>query len=142
MIRAMFQQSWNIHKSYGITPLRSYLESERITLPELKELVQKLGSAVRKPFKVALQDYSREIKKAPPEYYDDFYYFRGRIFRPLDKIFAKFDPAEMPIRQLKRFVFNTKKIDVDVEDRPKKTPSELALFVQIPNDAMFIVKQL
>src|SRR5207302_9035693 len=33
MIRAMFQQSWNIHKRYGITPLRSYLESERITLP-------------------------------------------------------------------------------------------------------------
>src|SRR5207245_1344722 len=49
LIRAMFQQSWNIHKKYGVTPLRSYLESERITLPELKELVQKLGSAVRKP---------------------------------------------------------------------------------------------
>src|SRR5438128_10495245 len=100
LIRAMFQQSWNIHKKYGVTPLRSYLESERITLPELKELVQKVGSAVRKQFRVALQDYSLEIKTAPPEYYDDFYYFRGRIFRPLDKILPNFNSAAMPIRQL------------------------------------------
>ena len=142
LIRAMFQQSWNTHKKYGVTPLRSYLESERIALPELKELVQKLGSAVKKPFRVALQDYSHEIKKAPPEYYDDFYYFRGRIFRPLDKIFAKFNPAEMPIRQLKRLGFNTKKIHVDVEDRPKKTPSAVAFFVQIPNDARVLVKPI
>src|SRR5437773_7901465 len=69
-----------------------------------------------------------QIKRAPAEYYDDFYYFRGRIFRPLDKIFSKFDPAEMPVRQLKRLGFDTRRIHVDVEDRPKKTPSAVAFF--------------
>jgi hypothetical protein len=142
LIRAMFEKSWAVHRKYGTTPLSSYLESERITLPELKELVQKLGSAVRKPFREALDHFAMEIKKAPAEYYDDFYYFRGRIFRPLDKIFSKFDPAEMPVRQLRRFGFDTRKIHVDVEDRPKKTPSAVAFFVQIPNDARVLVKPI
>ncbi len=142
LIRAMFEKSWTVHREYGTTPLRSYLESERITLPELKELVQKLGSAVRKPFREALDHFAMEIKKAPAEYYDDFYYFRGRVFRPLDKIFSKFDPAEMPVRQLRRLGFDTRKIHVDIEDRPKKTPSAVAFFVQIPNDARVLVKPI
>lgn len=142
LIRSMFEKSWSVHKKYGVTPLRSYLEGERITLPELKELVQKLGSAVRKPFREALAEFSMEIKKEPAEYYDDFYYFRGRVFKPLDKIFSKFDPAAMPIRQLKRLGFETKKIHVDVEDRPKKTPSAVCFFVQIPNDTRVLVKPI
>jgi len=142
LIRAMFEKSWSVHRKYGTTPLRSYLESERITLADLKELVQKLGAAVRKPFREALQDFAMQIKRAPAEYYDDFYYFRGRIFRPLDKIFSKFDPAEMPVRQLKRLGFDTRRIHVDVEDRPKKTPSAVAFFVQIPNDARVLVKPI
>jgi hypothetical protein len=142
LIKGMFEKSWSVHAKYGITPLRGYLESERIALPDLKELVRKLGSAVRKPFRESLERYSREIKKAPPEYYDDFYYFRGRIFRPLDKIFSRFNPAEMPVRQLKRLVFDTRRIHVDVEDRPKKTPSAVAFFVQIPNDARVLVKPI
>src|SRR5260370_8178533 len=48
----------------------------------------------------------------------------------------------MPIRQLKRFGFNTKKIHVDVEDGPKKTHSAVAFFVQIPNDARVLVKPI
>jgi len=104
--------------------------------------VQKLGSAVRKPFREALDHFAMEIKKAPAEYYDDFYYFRGRVFRPLDKIFSKFDPAEMPVRQLRRLGFDTRKIHVDIEDRPKKTPSAVAFFVQIPNDARVLVKPI
>ncbi len=142
IIRATFEKSWSVHRRYGITPLRSYLESERITLPELKELVRKLGAAVKKPFRETLEHFSIEIKKAPPEYYDDFYYFRGRVFRPLDRIFAKFDPAQMPIRQLRRLGFDTRKIHVDVEDRPKKTPSAVAFFVQVPNDARVLVKPI
>jgi Peptidase family M3 len=142
LIRAMFEKSWSVHNKYGTTPLRSYLESERIALPELKELVQKLGSAVKKPFREALEHFAMDVKKAPAEYYDDFYYFRGRIFRPLDKIFSKFDPAEMPIRQLKKLGFDTRKIHVDVQDRPKKTPSAVAFFVQIPNDARVLVKPI
>lgn len=142
LIRAMFQKSWSVHKKYGTKPLKVYLESERIKLDELKELVQKLGSAVKKPFREALGHFALEVKKAPAEYYDDFYYFRGRIFRPLDRIFAKFDPVEMPVRQLKRLGFDTRRIHVDVEDRPKKTPSAVAFFVQIPNDARVLVKPI
>ncbi len=139
-IKAMFQKSWDIHQKYQTSPLRVYLENERISLDQLKELVRKLGSAVKKPFREALTKYALEIKKAPAEYYDDFYYFRGRIYRPLDKIFSKFDPAHMPIRQLRKLGFDTRKIHVDAEDRPGKTPSPVAFFVQIPNDARLLVK--
>ena len=50
IIRGMFQRSWSLHKRYGTSPLKVYLESERIGLDELKGLIQKLGSTVRKPF--------------------------------------------------------------------------------------------
>src|SRR5207245_3971758 len=42
LIRAMFQQSWSVHKKYGVTPLRRYLESERLILTAISELVQNL----------------------------------------------------------------------------------------------------
>ena len=142
LIRDMFRKSWAVHAKYGTKPLSVYLESERIRLGDLKELVQKLGAAVKRPFREALSRFSMEVKKAPAEYYDDFYYFRGRIFRPLDRIFARFDPVEMPIRQLKRFGFDTRPINVDVEDRPKKTPSAVAFFVQTPRDARVLVKPI
>jgi hypothetical protein len=141
-ISSMFRKSWQIHERYGTTPLRLYLERERITSSDLKETVRKLGSAVRKPFIEALEEYSKKVKGAPAEYYDDFYYFRGRIFRPLDKIFAKFDPVKMPLNQLERLGFDTRKINVDVEDRPKKTPTAIAFFVQIPKDARVLVKPI
>lgn len=141
-MRRAFEKSWSVHRKYGTTPLRTYLESERISLQDLKELVQKLGSAVKKPFQESLDHFAREIKKAPAEYYDDFYYFRGRVFRPLDQIFSKFDAAAMPIRQLNRLGFETRKIHVDVEDRPKKTPSAVSFFVQTPNDARVLVKPI
>ncbi len=139
-IKAMFQKSWDIHQKYQTSPLWVYLENERISLDQLRELVRKLGSAVKKPFREALTKYALEIKKVPAEYYDDFYYFRGRIYRPLDKIFSKFDPAQMPVRQLRKLGFDTRKIHVDAEDRPGKTPSPVAFFVQIPNDARLLVK--
>lgn len=140
LIRSMFQKSWDVHQKYGTSPLKVYLESERVTLEQLRELVQKLGSAVRKPFREALAKYAREIKKAPAEYYDDFYYFRGKIYQPLNRIFSKFDPAQLPVRQLRRLGFDTSKIHVDAEDRSGKTPSPVAFFVQIPNDARLLVK--
>lgn len=140
IIRGMFQRSWTFHKRYGTSPLRVYLESERIRLDELKGLVRRLGSAVRKPFQEALRKYSREIKKDPAEYYDDFYYFRGKVYQPLNKVFARFDPAVMPVRQLRRLGFDTKRISLDTEDRPGKTPSPIAFFVQIPNDARLLLK--
>ena len=142
LIRDMFQKSWTVHAKYGTKPLRVYLENERIGLDNLKELVQKLGSAVKKPFRESLNIFSMKVKKAPAEYFDDFYYFRGRIYRPLDKIFAKFDPVEMPVRQLRRLGFDTRPIDVDVENRPKKTPSAVAFFVQTPRDARVLVKPI
>ena len=140
MIRGMFQRSWSFHKRYGTSPLRVYLESERLRLDELKGLVQKLGSAVRRPFQDALRKYSTEIKKAPPEYYDDFYYFRGKVYQPLNKVFSRFDPAIMPVRQLRRLGFDTQRIHVDAVDRPGKTPSPIAFFVQIPNDVRLLLK--
>src|SRR5438445_2696725 len=89
LIRAMFEQSWNIHKKYGVTPLRSYLESEKITRPELRELVQNLGSAVGNPLRAATQDYSLELRRAPPEYCVDCYYFRVGIYGRWRRFFAK-----------------------------------------------------
>src|SRR5207247_10244129 len=50
--------------------------------------------------------------------------------------------AAVRVRQLKGRGFDTRRIHVDVEYRPKKTPSAVAFFVQIPNDARVLVKPI
>ncbi|HEY4657705.1 MAG TPA: hypothetical protein VIH34_04385, partial [Candidatus Bathyarchaeia archaeon] len=34
LIRSMFQKSWDVHQKYGTSPLKVYLESERVTLDQ------------------------------------------------------------------------------------------------------------
>jgi hypothetical protein len=83
-IRAMFEKSKEVQSRYATSPLELYLQLEGLTLDQLKNLVKTLGRAARKPFAEQLEHYSRELNGRSAEYYDDLYFFRGRIFQPLD----------------------------------------------------------
>jgi hypothetical protein len=76
----------------------------------------------------------------PAEYYDDLYYFRGRIYEPLDAAFRQFNPAEEPKHVLAKLGFRVERLQTDAEERPGKHTSPVCFGIQIPNDVRLLVR--
>lgn len=121
------------------TPLDGYLISEKITLSKLKSLVSDMGQRATTPFRSELKFGTQLIGK-DPEYYDDFYFFRNRIFQSMEKYFSKINPVVTVKRTLSSIGFDFSKIQFDTHDRPNKYPSPICFFVKIPDDTRVLYK--
>jgi hypothetical protein len=139
-IKGMFDKSREVEEQYGTSPLELYLQLEGISLEQLKNMVKTLGRTAKKPFLEQLEHYSQEVNGRPAEYYDDLYFFRGRIFEPLDSTFKGFNPAEEPKRVLAKLGFRVERLQTDAEERPGKHASPVCFGVQIPNDVRLLVR--
>lgn len=139
-IRAMFEKSPGVEREYGTSPLELYLQLEGLELHQLKDLVKRLGEAAKKPFIERLEHYSQELNGRPAEYYDDLYYFRGKVFARLDSAFKSYSPVTEPERVLAKLGFPVKKLQTDAEERPGKHTSPICFGVQIPNDVRLLVR--
>lgn len=122
-----------------LSPLSGYLESEDITLSKLKSLITQMGRQAIKPFSEAILLCSKIIGRYP-DYFDDFYFFRNRIFRDLEKPFIKINAINSVKRSLKIMGFNLSCITFDTEDRTRKYPSPICFFVKIPDDIRVLYK--
>jgi hypothetical protein len=125
--------------SENITPLSGYLENERLTFSELHDFVTQIGEAARKPFLNSMP-LASEILGRTPDYYDDFYFFRNRIFKDVETPFIKVNPISEINRTLKPIGFDLSSISFDVEDRLGKYPSPICFFVRIPDDIRVLYK--
>jgi hypothetical protein len=139
-IKGMFDKSREVQSQYGTSPLQLYLQLEGLELRQLKDLVKTLGHAAKKPFAELLERYSQELNGRSAEYYDDLYYFRGRIFGPLDPAFKSYSSVTEPERVLAKLGFPVKRLQTDAEDRPGKHASAVCFGVQIPNDVRLLVR--
>jgi hypothetical protein len=139
-IKGMFEKSREVESQYGTSPLQVYLQLESLELQQLKDLVRTLGHAAKKPFAELLEQYSRELNGRSAEYYDDLYYFRGRIFEPLDPAFKSYSPVAEPEHVLAKLGFPVKRLQTDAEERPGKHTSPICFGVQIPNDVRLLVR--
>jgi hypothetical protein len=126
-----------------MTPLDSYLEFEQMTYDELQSFLMRLGDGAREPFLNSAEHYAPEILgKKKVEYFDDYYTWRGRIFRPLSKYFEGMSPLEKVGTFLSSWGFDAAKINVDEEDREKKSPSAFCFGIQIPNDVRVVYRKV
>ncbi|TLX68119.1 MAG: hypothetical protein E6L03_04715 [Thaumarchaeota archaeon] len=123
----------------SFNPLDGYLISEKIALSELKDLVSGMGERAKTLFRKEL-NFGNELIGKDPEYYDDFYFFRNRIFRGIEKYFLKIDPVITVNKTLKSIGFDFSKIYFDIKDRPGKYPSPICFFVKIPDDIRVLYK--
>jgi len=125
----------DVYETYNLTPLDSYLEFEGIRYDELRDLLIRLGDGAKDTFLAAAEHFATEVLgKKKTEYYDDYYTWRGRIYKPLNEYFEKIDALDEVRRFLVAFGFDPSKIIVDAEDREKKSPSAFCFGIQIPND--------
>ena len=135
--------SKEVYKQYGLTPLDSYLEFEGLGFDELRRILMRLGDSAREAFLAATDHFAQEVLAKPKtEYYDDFYTWRGRIFRRLNRHFEEKDALYEVQRFLESFGFETKRIKVDAENREKKSPSAFCFGVQIPNDVRICYRKV
>jgi hypothetical protein len=139
-IEGMFAKSNDIEREYGMSPLELYLQLEGLTLSQLKDLVKTLGQAAKRPFTELLEHYAQELDGRSAEYYDDLYYFRGKIFEPLDHAFSGYSPVVEPERVLAKLGFQVNRLQTDAEERPGKHTSPICFGIQIPSDVRLLVR--
>jgi len=123
----------------SFSPLDGYLNSEKMNLSQLKDLVSEMGQRAKPLFMKEL-DLGNELIGKDPEYYDDFYFFRNRIFRGIEKYFLKINPVITVKKTLKSIGFDFSRIHFDTYDRPSKYPSPICFFVKIPDDIRVLYK--
>ena len=140
LVQRQFDAANRAYAKYRMSPLDAYLDLEGMSYQELTGLVERLGDGARQPFLRAAEHYAQEIKGGPLEYYDDFYYFRGRIFQPLNTHFAKLNPLASVHKVLRGLGFPVERISVDSEDRPKKSPSAFCFAIRVPKDIRVVYK--
>ena len=69
------------------------MEQENISYEKLIEFIKYIGQRAKKPFKDALTDVGKTVLGKEPEYYDDFYFFRNKIYSDIDSNFSLIDPV-------------------------------------------------
>jgi len=135
LVQKRFEAYRALLLQYGTDPLSAYLEHEGISYDRLTSMVQRLGELARAPFRESLSRYSSEIMGRPAEYYDDYYFFRNRVFR---KYAARLPTKEKPIgkiaKTMKGMGLDASKIVVDDADRKGKNASAFCAGIKIPAD--------
>jgi hypothetical protein len=137
LVRARFDHYAKILAKYDLGPLTNYLEYERISYERLTSFVETLGSRLKGSFSEALSRYSEEILGRAAEYYDDYYFFRARVFRKYEKElpFRKVkDPVRKIISSMKEMRLDASSVKVDDVNRRGKNSSAFCFSIKIPTD--------
>jgi hypothetical protein len=142
LIQRGFDATRDVYSKYDYSPLESYLEMEDFSYENLTTFISRLGNGARTSFLKTVEHYSQEMKQAPFDYFDDFYYFRGRIYQPLNKHLKDFNPLVEVRKLLRGLGFAAERIKVDNEDRPKKSPSAFCFGIRIPDDVRVVYKSV
>ncbi len=129
------------NNSIKLDPLSAYLEHENISYEKLVEFIKSIGQKAKKPFKDTLADIGKTILGKEPEYYDDFYYFRNKVYSDIDSNFLAIEPLGEVKNVLRSMEFDLSRIHFDTEDRKDKYPSPICFFVKIPNDIRILYKK-
>jgi oligoendopeptidase F len=124
-----------------LDPVSAYLEHENISYDQLIEFIKSMGQKAKKPFRVALTDIGKMILGREPDYYDDFYFFRNKVYSDIDSNFSSINPLIEAKKILRLIEFNLSKIHFDIEDIKNKYPSPICFFVKIPNDIRILYKR-
>jgi hypothetical protein len=143
VIKERFDKMDGIYHKYSdnkLTPLGGYLENEKISYSHLRNFVKSMGRQAKRPFQEALDSISKKVLGRKAEYYDDFYFFRNRVYADLEKELVGLNPAAQVRHTLATMQFNLSSIHIDTEQRKNKYPSPICFFVQVPNDIRVLYK--
>ena len=128
------------HSSNKLDPLDGYLENEKLSYQQLIDFVKSMGRQAKKPFQQAVADISKKVLGRNAEYFDDFYFFRNRVYSDVERHFVKINPPDQVRSTLNAMQFDLSHIHFDTENRKDKYPSPICFFVQVPTDIRVLYK--
>jgi hypothetical protein len=135
LVQMRFETYRDFLDRYETDPLSVYLEQEKVSYDRLISLVQNLGEIAKRPFRDCLERYSREIVGRPADYYDDYYFFRNRVFRKYaEQLPTKGKPIDKIVKTMKQMGLDASKIAVDAADRKGKNASAFCSAIRVPTD--------
>ncbi|HUI01303.1 MAG TPA: hypothetical protein VLU99_09155 [Nitrososphaerales archaeon] len=135
LIKSRFESYRAVAERWGTDPLSIYLEQEGISYGRLTSLALRLGELAAPAFRDSLDLYAPEIVGRPAEYFDDYYFFRNRVFRRYEKeLPTKERPIQKISRTMKAMGLDASRIAVDEADRPGKHASAFCSGIRIPTD--------
>jgi hypothetical protein len=136
LVQRRFESYAALLAKFGTDPLSAYLEHERISYDRLASMVERLGELARAPFRDSLAGYSSEIIGRPAEYYDDYYFFKNRVFKGYaEKLPTKEKkPISTAVKTMKQMGLDASNIVVDDADRKGKNASAFCSGIKIPTD--------
>ena len=140
-LSARFTLSADVWAPHGMTPLDAYLVEERVTLEQLRRVVDEAGTRARPAFLEAAAGFSQEILGKPFEAHDDMYVFRHAIYNPVDPHFARVDFQKEFLKVGKRLGLAAETIAIDGEPRPGKFSSPVCFGVRIPGDVRVLYQR-
>ncbi|MHB1907678.1 MAG: M3 family metallopeptidase [Nitrososphaerales archaeon] len=116
-------------------PLSLYLELEGLDYETMINFVDNLGKTLRPIFTSSVGEFSKEILEREPEYYDDYYFFRSRVFRKYAEHFpTKYEPVQKILTTMKGMGLDASKVKVDDKDRKAKSASAFCFSIKVPTD--------
>jgi Peptidase family M3 len=124
----------------NMSPLDGYLENEKLSYLQLIQFVKSMGQQAKKPFRESLTNVSKKVLGREAEYYDDFYFFRNKVYSDMEKHFSGVDPLVEVKKTLELIQFDLSKINFDVGNRKNKYPSPICFFIQVPTDIRVLYK--
>lgn len=123
-----------------MSPLDGYLENEKLSYSQLIQFVKSMGQQAKKPFREALTNVSEKVLEREAEYYDDFYFFRNKVYSDMEKHFSEVDPLVEVKKTLELIQFDLSKINFDVDNRKNKYPSPICFFMQVQMIFVYYIK--
>jgi hypothetical protein len=99
-----------------------------------------LGRSAKNPFQEYLSEISKKLFNKEPEYYDDFYFYRNKVYSKIENDFSSINPVELIKKVLENLDFDLSRIHFDTEDRNNKYISPICFFVKIPEDIRILYK--
>ena len=100
-----------------------------------------MANYTKKLFGEKIIELSNAIFGKNPEYFDDFYYFRNRIFEDISQKFARVNPISMVMNTMKELNFDINKITYDIEDRKNKYPSPICFLSRFHQIYVFSINK-
>lgn len=127
LIKARFERYRERLAELGTHPLSLCLELEAVSYEGLTALVQRMGDLARAPFAESFGRFSSEIIGRPADYYDDFHFFRSRVFkRHSRKPPAKEKPIPCVVKTMRLMGLDAPRVRVDAPTGRGRAPPRSA----------------
>lgn len=134
LIKKRFETSLSVFEAHGTTPLKDFLEHHKLTSGQLRGIIEQLRDTAKPVFKREFSERTEAMFGRGPEYYDDFYFMRNKIYEDLVPAFEDVDSLKHCLKTMKALGLDPSKIVLDDADRHGKYPSPFCSFVRVPTD--------